>query len=279
MNWDLWKRQLAGILRLELKKSFLSKRAWWIYLLALGPLVIATAHTLTPVLTNHRLHCTIAEDNIVYAVIFQLFYLRLVIFFGCVGIFSNLFRGEVLEKTLHYYFLSPVRREVLVAGKFLAGLCAAITFFAGSAVLTFIMISAHFGPQYWDFIVHGPGLAQLGWYFVTAALACIGYGSVFLVAGLLYRNPMIPAAVVMLWEGINLFLPAALRKISVVYYLLSICPVEVPLGRKFQGMALLIASSEQTTAWIAIPGLLLLATAILFYAGRRARRMEISYSE
>ena len=38
------------------------------------------------------------------------------------GIFSNLFRGEMLEKTLHYYFLTPMRREMLVAGKYLAGL-------------------------------------------------------------------------------------------------------------------------------------------------------------
>jgi len=43
------------------------------------------------------------------------------------GIFSNLFRGEMLEKTLHYYFLTPMRREMLVAGKYLAGLVVAIT--------------------------------------------------------------------------------------------------------------------------------------------------------
>ena len=45
------------------------------------------------------------------------FYLRAGIFFGCMGIFSNLFRGEMLEKTLHYYFLTPMRREALVAGQ------------------------------------------------------------------------------------------------------------------------------------------------------------------
>ena len=37
------------------------------------------------------------------------------------GIFSNLFRGEMLEKTLHYYYLTPLRRELLVAGKYLGG--------------------------------------------------------------------------------------------------------------------------------------------------------------
>jgi hypothetical protein len=29
--WMLWRRQVTAILRLELKKSLFSKRAWWIY--------------------------------------------------------------------------------------------------------------------------------------------------------------------------------------------------------------------------------------------------------
>ena len=47
---------------------------------------------------------SIGDDSMVYAALFQFFYLRGAIFFGCVGIFSNLFRGEMLEKTLHYYY-------------------------------------------------------------------------------------------------------------------------------------------------------------------------------
>ena len=31
----------------------------------------------------------------------------------------NLFRGEIVDRSLHYYFLSAVRREVLVVGKYL----------------------------------------------------------------------------------------------------------------------------------------------------------------
>ena len=56
-------------------------------------------------------------------------------YFGCVGIFTYLFRGEVVERTLHYYFLSPVRREVLMAGKYFAGLITAVFFFCGSIAL------------------------------------------------------------------------------------------------------------------------------------------------
>ena len=35
---------------------------------------------------------------------------------------------------------------------------------------------------------------------LVAALACVGYGAVFLMCGIFFRNPMIPAAVVWVWE-------------------------------------------------------------------------------
>ena len=53
------------------------------------------------------------------------------------------FRAEVLERTPHYYFMSPVRRAVLAVSKYLAGLIAAIVYFVGSVVLSFLFISAH----------------------------------------------------------------------------------------------------------------------------------------
>jgi len=37
---SLYLREIAGVLRLELKKTFFSKRGWWVDLLALGPLAI-----------------------------------------------------------------------------------------------------------------------------------------------------------------------------------------------------------------------------------------------
>jgi ABC-type transport system involved in multi-copper enzyme maturation permease subunit len=267
--------QVAAVLRLEWKKSLFSKRAWWIYLLAFGPVFVTAAHSLSQMGRTHP-GCSISEDNRIYAGIFQLFYLRLGIFFGCVGIFSNLFRGEVLEKTLHYYLLTPMRREVLVAGKYLAGLIAAVACFAGSAVLAFLLISMHFGQEYWDFILRGPGAGQLAAYALVGVLACAGYGAVFLMMGLLFANPMIPAAAVMIWEAMNPFLPALLKKFSVIFYLKSLTPVDVPL----RGPLLLLAvDADPVPAWLAIPGLLAVSALVLFYAGVRARKMEISYNE
>lgn len=271
--WMLWRRQVAAILRLELKKSLFSKRAWWIYILTLGPVAITGLHSLIDRGSNHSL----GDDYMIYAGIFQVYFLRLGIFFGCLGIFSNLFRAEVLERTLHYYFMAPVRREVLAVSKYLAGLIAAAVYFTGSVVLSYLFIGAHWGPVYQQYLTHGPGMQQLGWYALTAALACVGYGSVFMLTGVLYRNPMIPAAVVMIWENLNPFLPSVLKKFSVIFYLKSLCPVsEIPTDGP---LAFLATVTEPTPAWLAIPGLLVVSALVLAYAAARARKLEVSYSE
>jgi len=52
-------------------------------------------------------NCSIEEEHPHSGYTFQIFYLRVGIFFGCMGLFTWLFRGEIVEKSLHYYFLSP----------------------------------------------------------------------------------------------------------------------------------------------------------------------------
>ncbi|MGA3017497.1 MAG: hypothetical protein ABSF62_10295 [Bryobacteraceae bacterium] len=272
----LWLRQIAAVLRLEMKKTFFSKRGWWIYCLAIGPVVITMLHWLFELRQGAEHHHTLGEDSMIFAALFLFFYLRATIFFGCMGIFSNLFRGEMLEKTLHYYFLTPMRRELLVAGKYLAGLAVALTLFVGSTAAAFLTLSRHFGPAWTDYLYHGPGLSQLGSYVLVAALGCIGYGAVFLMCGLLFRNPLIPAAVVFVWENLNPFLPDLLKKISIIFYLKSLCPVEVPVPPPFSVM---VVESDPTPMWIAVPGLLAVAAILLIYSAISARHTEINYGE
>jgi len=97
---------------------------------------------------RHSTSHTVGEDSVIFAGMFLLFFLRGSLFFGAMGIFSNLFRGEMLEKTLHYYFLTPIRRELLVAGKYLAGLTVSLMLFVPSTALTFLLLGRHFGPAW-----------------------------------------------------------------------------------------------------------------------------------
>ena len=226
--------------------------------------------------TNHPLD--FEEDRMIFAGMFQFFYLRLAIFFGCLGMFMYLFSGEMSNRTLHYWFLAPAPREVLLAGKYAAGLIASTTIFSGGALLAF---AAMVWPQdpvdlqaYWN----AGGMSHAFWYAAAAAFACVGYGSVFLAVGLYVRNPIIPAAVLLAWEGAAGILPHVLQKISVLYYLQSLCPVPAPMDADAPMLIrLLAAPAAPASRPAAILGLLLLSAVVLWIASRAVRRMEISY--
>ena len=218
------------------------------------------------------------EDRTIFAGLFQYFYLRLAIFFGCLGMFMYLFSGEMSNRTLHYWFLAPARREVVLAGKYAAGLIASTAIFSGGALLAFAaMIWPHDPVElqaYWN----AGGMAHAFWYAAAAVLGCVGYGSVFLAVGLYTRNPIIPAAVLLAWEGASGVLPHALQKISVLYYLQSLCPVAAPMDDDAPTLIrLLAAPAAPASRPAAILGLLLLTALVLWIASRTVRRMEISY--
>ncbi len=351
----LWLTQLWAVMRLELKKSFFNRRSFWIYLLALAPVVIFAGHALdvsgkrehraamaqrNPGVTaekmkqirhgmtmddvtkllgppaekfttsrrrgvhrqtwvytdgsselriyladeeirgiNYRGGCNFGEDTIIFSAVFQFFFIRLMVFFGCVFVFINLFRGELLDKSLHYYLLAPVRREIVVAGKFLAGLLATCVIFGTSIAAQFTVMNLHFEPQVVEqYMARGDGWSHLFSYIGVTALACLGYGTVFLTAGIFLRNPLIPAVSIEIWESINGILPAMLRKFSVIYYLRSLTPVEVPIDRNVPPpIAMLAINVEPVAPYVAVLGLLCVSAALLFIAARSARSLQINY--
>ncbi len=271
----LWLRQTAAVFRLELRKSFLSRRGWWVYLLAAFPVAIFAAHSAMMIL--HHQPCDFGRDTNIFAGIFQMLNLRLVLFFGCLGIFMGLFRGELLDRSLHYYFLAPVRREVIVAGKYAAGLFAAAAIFTTGALLQLAALYAHFPwPETSAYLRGGNGWWHVAAYAGATILGCVGYGSVFLLAGALFRNPIFPAAIAAIWEGLNPFLPGILQKFSVIYYLKSMCPIDAP-PEIDPPLSLLIVNTDPISPMLAVPGILVFTALVLVMAARRVRRLEISY--
>ena len=220
------------------------------------------------------------EDLIMFAGVFQFFFLRLAVFFGCLGVFMNLFRGEVLDKSLHFYFLAPVRREVLMVGKFLAGLLATCVIFVSSLLLQTGAFLWHFTPQAENtYLYQNHGLEHAAIYVGVTFLACIGYGAFFLVAGMLFKNPILPAAAILIWEGINPFLPALLKQFSIIYYLKSLCPVDIPVSPGTPPFfALLVSNPEPISAPLAVSGVLIVTAIALIISGMLVRRMEINYT-
>jgi ABC-type transport system involved in multi-copper enzyme maturation permease subunit len=192
----------------------------------------------------------------------------------------NLFRGEILDRSLHFYFLAPIRREILMVGKFLAGLLATCTIFVISELLQTAAFLWQFSPSAREvYLHHNHGLEHAAIYVGVTILACVGYGAFFLVAGMLFRNPILPAAAILIWEAINPFLPGILKQFSVIYYLKSLCPVEIPSPPGTPPLlALLISNTDPVSAPVAVVGIVVVALIALYASSLQVRRMEINYT-
>jgi ABC-type transport system involved in multi-copper enzyme maturation permease subunit len=269
--WGLWGLQAQRLVRIEVRRNLFSWRATWVFFLAFIPTVIILLHTL---FQRHPV-MEISDDTNVLAGIIQIYYIRLGIFFGCLGIFSRLIRGEMVERSLHFYLLSPVRREVLLLAKFAAGTVSALLLFGSAVIAGFALIYSGFGAAGRDYVFNGPGLSQLGAYLSIIVLACLGYGAVFLLFSMMFRNPMPAAMLLFAWEVINPVLPTLLQRISVASYLRHLMPVSVATEGIF---ALLTVQTEPVSAWAASLGLLMLIAIVLTYSCYRVRSLEIRYS-
>lgn len=266
MTWGLWIRQALTITRVELKRYILAKRWLGIYLIAAGPVFLLMLQAFR----RHRNLPPIEDFSRGYAAFFQVFMLRLAIFFSCVAVFSQMFRGEILEKTLHYYLLAPVRREVIAAGKYLAGVIAMGIVFGACTIATNILIYMP-NPGYAAFFFEGDGIPQLARYLLVVVLATAAYGSIFLLLGLIFKNPILPAVAVLGWEAFYFVLPASVQKVTVVHYLQSILPVSIDLGP----FAVVV---DPTPPFLGMLVLLIAAAALVWLAGRILRRSEVTYS-
>ena len=266
-QWNRWTTQASAVVHFELRKFFAGRKWAFPLLLAAGPVVLATI-----LLIFGRRPPDNGEVTEIFAVMFQTFMLRLMILFGCALVFANLYRGDMVTKTMHFYLLTPTRREVLVAGKYLAGLLITGVIYGSSVGLTNILLHSVNGQAVAEaHFFSGPGTRELLSYIGIALLACVGYGSVFMVTGFLFKNPAIPAAFVLLWESANVFLPAVLQRISVVHYLQSIVPVPIPFGP----FAVITAPASVFTS---VTGLLVFTVAVLIVNSFLMRGAQINYS-
>jgi ABC-type transport system involved in multi-copper enzyme maturation permease subunit len=270
--WRLFASQISVLVRNEVRRNLFTRRRIWVYLLALIPVIILLIHYFLDKRTSPS---QLEEDTFVLAGIVQLYYLRLGIFFACMGIFTWLFRGEMVERTLHYQFLVPVRKEVLVVGKFLAGAAISVALFETAVLACFYLTYSRLGAAGRSYVFDGPGLSQLGSYLLVTALACVGYGAMFLALSLLFKNPIIPGAMLMGWEAVAPIFPSWAQRVSVTFYLKHLCPVKLPVDGP---MAIFTIVAEPVSPFLAVFGLLCLTVAILVISCFLIHRLEVTYT-
>lgn len=271
--WHTRARQTAVLISDELQQILASRRAILLYLLAALPVGIMLGLLIVPPQPSDELSTAelLGNANLLYANLYNGLIVRTVIFFGCAWLFMNLFRGALLDRSLHYWLLAPVRREVLLVAKYVAGVLAAWGIFSVTVVLSQVLYYVLLGPTLrTQYLITGSGFRHAGAYLAMALLACVGYGAAFVLIGLWFRNPIVPALAAYGWEGINFLLPPFLKKISVLHYLNSLAPVPIS-----EGPFAIVA--DPTPIWLSILGLAVFAGLALSLAAWRVRGMEINY--
>lgn len=252
-------RQVGAVFRIEVSRTLRPRHSLPAFLLAALPVGVAVATSA---------YVTLDRGGAFPAVFYNLL-LGVTVFFGCAYIFTKLFRGEILERTLHYYFLAPVRREALLLGKYAAGLVVSWALFGGATVVTCVLL---FGLP--DATVPWEWVASLLKDVGTTLLACMAYGAVFLLFGLVFANPILPVAGLLAWEGLHFLLPPTLQALSVRYYLGALTSVPLPLP---DGPFAVLAPPP--LAWVSVLTLLALTVAGLALGAWRLRRLEVRYTD
>ncbi|MCY3812555.1 MAG: ABC transporter permease [Gammaproteobacteria bacterium] len=251
-------RQVGAVFRIEVSRIMRPRHSLPAFLLAALPVGVAAAVSA---------HVTLDRGGAFPAVFYNLL-LGVTVFFGCAFIFTKLFRAEILERTLHYYLLAPIRREALLLGKYAAGVVVSWALFGGATVVACVLLFGLPATLPWEWTASL--LRDLG----TTLLACVAYGAVFLLFGLLFANPILPVAGLLAWEGLHFLLPPTLQAFSVRYYLgaLTSVPLPVPDGP----FAILVRSPQP---WVSVLTLLALTVVGLALGAWRLRRLEVRYTD
>jgi len=268
IGWPLWRRQMAILARQEIGRSLFSRRSLAIYLLAAMPIGLALLRALF-LPESQRAHPSHTTTE--FAQIFHFFLLRFIIFFAAAVLFVKLFRGEILERSLHYHLLVPVQREVLAVGKYLGGLASSSLLLGATVLTTVVLFYLPHGRAGFAHLTSSAGAGEVLAYLAITVLACAAYGALFLLAGLYFKNPMVPAVVFLGWEVLTPFLPSFLKMLSIVHFLGSLEPVPISQG-PFALMA------QPVAGWVAVFALIAIASVFLTLAARATRNLEVTYS-
>lgn len=262
---------LSGLIALELRRHLGGRRGLPMALLALLPALILLLLRLITVHAGAAASSLLADPNRardIFAGLYDGLIARTVIFFGCAWLFLGLARGDQAQRSLHYQLLAPMPRWAFLLGKYCAGAIIAAVLFVG-AIIPALWLANWPHAAAADFSA-APGLTTALAYLGLALLACLAYGAVFTLLGLLGGQPAVWVLALWGWEWINFLLPPVLQRLSVIHYVKALAPVPVA-GRDFTILA------PPVPGWEAVLILLGIAAGFVALAARRAASLEISY--
>jgi len=237
----------AGFLRVvhdhAFRTIFRGKKTVLIALAGFFPLLISIIWRITNALGLNPAPITMPGINmfeLMMASAFLHFYiLLLTIFYG-----TSLFGDEVDNRTLLYLLMKPVKRMTLVLGKFLTYLVTGLILVVPYAIALYLILVSSDGLQAMLENIH-----LLLIYNLILFMAILTYGALFTFLGALTKFAIyLGIALCFLWEQVLVFIPAPLKKWTIMYYLQCLFPesqsgnvsMEIFTGATTPGKALIV---------------------------------------
>ncbi len=254
-------RQVLAVARLELPRVLLSRHALSVTLLAL----LAVLPWFLALLFGSAKGP--GRSMVEFAGFVETVVVRFFLFIACLLAFGGLVRRELEQRTLHYAFLTPIRRELYMAGKYLASLVAVTLVFSAStlAALALAYLSGDLGAGL-DYLLAGPGPGQAAGFLLVVTLATATYGAVFFALGLLVRRPVSAGLLLFVLEWLRPLLPVTLKRLTVSWYVKSF----LPLGTQTAPVVGIAASPPATwVSCLVLAGVLAASAAAVVFAVRR----------
>lgn len=137
---------------------------------------------------------------------------------------TSCFNDEVTNNTLTYLISRPVHRVELAIYKYIGLVISATLVVLPPLIITFFIIALKAGDI-------GNNIGILSTYIGVIVLAVLGYGSIFLFFGLLFKRPMLISFIFMfVWETTLAGIPLLINQVTLRHYLESITYHAINLG-------------------------------------------------
>lgn len=221
-------RMIGASYSLSLRRLAYSKLMFVNIMLAALPVAIAV---LIATLNPHKFQN--AQDvHAMYEFFLRIFYLHFIIFFVANIFGFAVMRQETEDRTLHYLFLQPVRRWMLIIGKLMAYLTLASGVCITSLWLTYFVMCLPLGV--------GPVVADLfgaGRFMILVkesivlSLGLLAYGALAMLMGSFFKSAFY-ALLLLGWEAGLPYLPSVLKLWTVTHYLHSLLPERLTEQKK-----------------------------------------------
>ncbi len=208
-----------------------------------------------------------------FAYVFRAGYLYFGIIISAMIFASSVFREELEDQTLHYLYLQPIPRWMIVLGKFAGFIAVAMPCYAVSLVCVKLLMLLPFGEGGLVKFLEPASLLILLREFVTITIGLAVYSSLLLGMSNIVSNP-IPSFMVYGWEAFSNLMPQALQEWSLGYYIKSLLP---PVSRAAQSAVGMVV--EPPSALHAALVIVLVPTVCVGLTCWAARFRECLYSE